>query len=411
MMGGVVCANNSFWCARLDASWGTALEDVHQAPFLTRAELLDDQRLHAPYGTNLTFPLNEYCRLHQTSGTTTGIPLRCLDRKEDWDWWKRCWGAIFRAASVTRGDRILFPFSFGPFVGFWAAFESAVELGCLALPGGGMTTLARLQFMTDNAVTVLCCTPTYALHMAEVARQQGIDLRASAVRTLIVAGEPGGSIPATRRAIETAFNARLFDHIGMTEVGAYAYECAESPGSVHVNEAEFIVEVIDPMTTLSKWSNLSSITTGAPVEGELVLTNLGRLGFPVIRYRTGDQVQLVTGPCACGSSFARLEGGVIGRTDDMLVIRGNNVYPSALEAILRQFPAVAEYRLIVEGRDALTDLRIEIETAQGIATDGVAEAVTQAVRDRFNFRPCVQLVSSGTLPRFEMKAQRVIRQP
>lgn len=410
-MGDVVCANNPFWRARLGARWGTSLEDVYRVPILTRADLLDDQRLHPPYGTNLTFPLNEYCRLHQTSGTTTGSPLRCIDRKADWDWWTRCWGKIFRAAGVTRDDRILFPFSFGPFVGFWAAFESAVELGCLALPGGGMTTLARLQFMADNAATVLCCTPTYALHMAEVARQQGIDLSASTVRTLIVAGEPGGSIPSTRKCIEAAFNARLFDHIGMTEVGAYAYECAESPGTVHVNETQFIAEVIDPTTTQTKWSNLSSITTGAPVEGELVLTNLGRWGFPVIRYRTGDQVRLLTGQCACGSYFARLEGGVIGRTDDMLVIRGNNVYPSALEAILRQFPAVAEYRLIVEGRDAMTDLRIEIEAAKGITADGLADAVIQAVRDRFNFRPRVHLVSPGTLPRFEMKAQRVFRQP
>lgn len=384
------------------------MAELLRAPFVTRQELLDDQLNRPPYGSNLSYPIEDYCRLHQTSGTSSGIPLRCPDRAEDWEWWMRCWEAVFRAANVTRSDRILFPFSFGPFVGFWAAFESAVRIGCLALPGGGMTTAARLRMMTDNEATVICCTPTYAMHLAEVAKEHDIDLVASSIRALIVAGEPGGSIPATRKVVESAFGARLYDHVGMTEVGAYAYECAASPGSVHINEAEFIAEVIDPATAKSLWSR------GAPNEtadGELVLTNLGRFGFPVIRYRTGDHVRLVTGPCACGSHFARLEGGIIGRTDDMLVIRGNNVYPTAIEAILREFPDVAEYRLIVSGRDTMADLRIEIEPVNGASADDLVEAVTQAFRDRFNFRPHVCPVHSGTLPRFEMKARRIHRQP
>lgn len=387
------------------------MNDLLRAPFLTRQELLDDQASRPPYGTNLSYPVEDYCRLHQTSGTTSGNPLRCPDRAEDWEWWMRCWETVFRAANVTRSDRILFPFSFGPFVGFWAAFESAVGIGCLALPGGGMTTSARLRLMMENEATVICCTPTYAMHLAQVANEHDIDLVASSVRALIVAGEPGGSIPATRKVVEAAFGARLYDHVGMTEVGAYAYECATSPGSVHINEVEFIAEVIDPVTAKSLWSRGASNEAAATVDGELVLTNLGRLGFPVLRYRTGDHVRLVTGLCACGSHFARLEGGIIGRTDDMLVIRGNNVYPSAIEAILREFPEIAEYRVIVSGRDTMADLRIEIEPAKGASADDLVDAVTQAFRDRFNFRPHVYPVHPGTLPRFEMKARRIHRQP
>lgn len=372
---------------------------LNELPFTGRDEIQRDQWQHPPYGTNLTFPLAAYHRMHQTSGSTTA-PLRWLDTADSWEWFKRCWGIIYRAAGLTPQDRLVYPFSFGPFIGFWAAFESAAALGNLCLAAGGMTTTARLRYLLDNAVTIVCCTPTYALHMAEVAAAEGMDLRASAVRGLIVAGEPGGNVPATRAAIEAAWGARVFDHAGMTEMGAWGFECVERPGGMHIMENEFIAEVIDP-------GSGGPVGEGEP--GELVLTNLGRIGSPLVRYRTGDVARMTRGRCDCGRWFARLEGGIAGRVDDMLIIRGNNVFPSAIEEILRGVGGVAEFRLHVDRRGALTELRIEIEPAAGAAAAAVTARAAAAVRDRLNFRPVVEAAAPGTLPRFEMKARRVVR--
>jgi phenylacetate-CoA ligase len=375
-----------------------AVETFTEWPFTFRSDLEEDQTRHPPYGTALTRPPGEYNRLHQTSGSG-GHPLFVLDTPRSWDWWKRCWEAVFRAAELGVRERIAFTFSFGPFIGFWSAFESAAEIGHLPLPCGSMTTLARLRHVIEHRATVVCCTPTYALRMAEVATEQGIDLARSAVRALIVAGEPGGSIPETRARIERSWGARVFDHAGMTEVGAWGMQCAEDPNSLHVLEHEFIAEVIDPRTGLA-------VRDGEP--GELVLTNLGRYGFPVPRYRTGDRVVLKRGRCACGRWLARVEGGVLGRTDDMLLIRGNNVFPSVIEGVLRGFGEVIEFQIRTEQHGALVELWLDVETTLAIGSR-LETRIADAVRDRLHFRPMVNLVPPGTLPRFEMKARRVIR--
>ncbi len=369
-------------------------------PFTTRAELEADQLANAPFGSNLSYPLDRYCRFHQTSGTN-GRPMRWLDTAESWDWFGRCWGIIFAAAGVGAGGRLFFPFSFGPFVGFWAAFESASALGYLCIPAGGMSTSARLKMIVDNAVTVICCTPTYALRMAEIAREERIDLPGSSVRTLIVAGEAGGSILPTRQRIEAAWGARVFDHTGMTEIGAMSFECMERPGEgVHVIESEFIPEVIEPAT---------GRVLGDGVAGELVLTNLGRVGSPLIRYRTGDQVRLTRGRCACGRSFARLEGGILGRVDDMFTVRGNNVFPAAVEAVLRSVPEVAEFRVNVREEGAMSRVDIDVEPESEAPINGLAERVARAMQAALSFCAEIRVVAPGTLPRFEMKAHRFVR--
>jgi phenylacetate-CoA ligase len=371
--------------------------DLARLPFTTKAELLADQADYPPYGTVLTYPVSRYCRLHQTSGTL-GRPLRWLDTAESWDWVLGCWQAIFAFVGVGPGDRLFFPFSFGPFLGFWAAFEAAARLGCLCLPGGGMSSSARLRFLLDNEATVVLCTPTYALRLAEVAREEEIDLASAPVRMLIVAGEPGGSIPATRSRIEAAWGARVFDHSGMTEIGALGIECPESPAGLHLLETDCLAEVIQP-------------DTGAPAVrgevGELVLTNLGRWGSPLLRYRSGDLVRVDPRPCPCGRPFLHLEGGILGRTDDMIHVRGNNLYPSALEAVIRRFPAVAEYRVEVDQSGPLGVLRVEIEPGAGDGRE-VAEHVGRAIRDELLFRAEVRAVPPGTLPRFDMKARRIV---
>lgn len=186
----------------------------------------------------------------------------------------------------------------------------------------------------------------------------------------------------------------------MTEVGPWGFECLESPGGVHVIDSEFIAEVIDP-------DGDAPVPDGEP--GELVLTNLGRWGMPLIRYRTGDQVRVTHERCVCGRSFTRAEGGVLGRLDDMLIIRGNNVFPSVIEGIVRESKRIVEFRIVVDERAALADLCIDVEVSDGADGEAVASWLTQAIQDRLQFRPRVTVVGSGTLPRFEMKAKRLVR--
>ena len=397
-----VTASNPFYRRKLAGiSFDPVRHDLAVLPFTTRNELQQDQADHPPYGTNLTFPLAHYCRFHQTSGTH-GRPMRWLDTPESWAWIAECWQTIFTAAGVGRGDRIFFPFSFGPFLGFWAAFDAAVRLGALAIPGGGTSTLGRLQLIEENDVTVVCCTPTYALHMAEVAGRNGLDLNRGTVKYLFVAGEAGGNIPEVRAQIEGAWGARLFDHHGMTEMGPVSFECLDAPGGLHINEAQFIPEVIDPA---------SGQTVPEGSSGELVLTNLGRTGSPLIRYRTGDQVRLTRGQCACGRWYARLPGGILGRVDDMFTVRGNNVFPAAVEAILRRFPEVAEFRLTVIAKGPLTQVTLEVEPrAETAHVAELCDRVGQAIHDELHFRAEVKPSPPGSLPRFEMKARRFVRQ-
>jgi phenylacetate-CoA ligase len=390
-----VLERNAFYRRKLDGLDPRELTDpeaLARLPFTMKAELVEDQLAHEPFGTNLSAPLRDYVRLHQTSGTT-GHPLTVLDTTESWDWWADCWRAVFHAAGVGADDIVFLAFSFGPFIGFWSAYEGAKRIGALVVPGGGQSSLQRLQTMQQIGATVLVCTPTYALHLAEIAQQEGLDLASSAVQVTIQAGEPGASIPSTRERIETAWGARTYDHIGMTEVGAYAFTCLHQD-NVHVNEAEFIAEILDP-------------ETGQPVaegeQGELVLTNLGRWDWPAIRYRTRDIV--IRGPtrCPCGRTLLTLPGGVLGRVDDMLIIRGVNIYPSSIEAVLRRFPQIEEYRIIVLREGALDELEVEVECPEELVPD-----VELALRQALGVRVRVRAVPRGSLPRFELKARRIV---
>ena len=380
-----VLGSNAFWRARLHAagvrdprdlaSWA----DFAKLPRLTKAELAADQAAAPPFGANRTYPLDRYVRVFQTSGTT-GPPIRWLETDASWTWWARCWAMVFRAAGLGPGDRLFFPFSFGLFVGFWAGLEGARVIGAMAVPGGGQDSPTRLHAIRELGATALVCTPSYGLHLAEVGGMQGLDPAGLGVRTTVHAGEPGAGIPAVRARLETLWGARAYDHAGMTEVGAYGFECAAQAG-LHVNE--------------------------------LTLTNLGRWGAPVIRYRSGDRVRLATTPCACGRTFARLEGGILGRVDDMLVVRGVNVFPSALEGIVRRFPVVDEFQIEVFRRGVLDEIRLLLEIDDGTRPAGsVRETLTgvaEAIRRDLGIRIEVSAVPARTLPRYELKARRVVR--
>ncbi len=366
-------------------------DDFRRLPLTEKEELVDDQTSNPPFGTNLTYALERYVRVHQTSGTS-GSPLRWLDTQESWEWWARCWGFVLRGAGVGPADRVFFPFSFGLFIGFWAGFEGARALGALAIPGGGQDSPTRLAWMEALGATVLVCTPSYALHLAEVARERGIDLSKLPVRITLHAGEPGAGIPAVRARIEDGWGARAFDHGGMTEMGAYGYECTQQAG-LHVNESEFIVEVIDPATAASAR------------DGELVLTNLGRVGSPVVRYRTGDHVRLAEAPCPCGRTFSRLEGGILGRLDDMLIVRGVNVFPAAIEGVVRRFPAIDEFQIEVFRAGELDEVRVLVEVGDTAGASRLQEALRASLGIRLEVAP----VPPRSLPRYELKARRVVR--
>jgi phenylacetate-CoA ligase len=375
----------------------TSLDNLPDFPLTTKDELSKDQEAYPPYGTNLTYSLEEYIRYHQTSGTT-GKPLRILDTRESWEWWIKCWNYIYLAAGVRYGDRVFFGFSFGPFIGFWTAFDGAQSLGCMGISGGGQDSLQRLNLILKTHATVLVSTPSYALRLASIAQENGIDLSGASIRVTIHAGEPGASIPATKKKIETAWGAKCFDHTGATEVGAYGYECIAQSGGVHLNEGEFIAEVIDPGTGKS---------TPKGGTGELVITNLGRWGNPVIRYRTGDLVELDDEPCTCGRRFARMIGGIIGRTDDMITVRGVNVFPSAIENIVHQFSEIEEFSTEIYREKEMEELHVKLEIkGSEQEKQQILEKVSEAFRSHLNLRTRITLVETGSLPRFEMKARR-----
>ncbi len=397
---------NAFYTRKLDAAGidVRALrlpEDLGRLPMTAKPELVADQEANPPWGTALTEPLHRYTRYCQTS-STSGRPLRWIDTNESWQWMLDCWKAVYRGARVEQGDRVFFPFSFGPFLGFWAGFEAGCQMGLHCIPGGGMPSHIRLTMIEALAATVICCTPTYALRLAEIASQDWPDrpLAASSVRVLIVAGEPGGSIPATRRRIEQSWGARVIDHHGLTEVGPVSFECWEAPGFLHVNEGEYICEVRDPATG-------DEVPDGQP--GELVVTNLGRAASPIIRYRTGDVVVRRLDPCPCGRTWARLEGGIHARADDMINIRGVNVYPVGIESVVRHFGEVVEFRSTVSRTGALRALSLEIELTPEVGDQAaVAHRVASHLREALGLTVPVRVVAAGALPRFEMKSSRFV---
>ncbi|MDB6059405.1 MAG: paaK [Verrucomicrobiales bacterium] len=365
-------------------------------PFTTKQELSADQVANPPFGTNLTHAVDEYTRYCQTSGTTRE-PLRWLDTKADWQWMVDSWKRIYTAAGVNSADRIYFAFSFGPFIGFWLAFDAAQQIGSICIPGGGLSTAARLRAMRDSAATVICCTPSYAIRLGEVAAEEKISL--TSIRLVIVAGEPGGSIPATRKRIEQLWpTARIFDHHGMTETGPVTFECPQRPGILHVIESSYLTEILN--------TDGHAVAPGEP--GELVLTPLGRSGSPLLRYKTGDMVKaVVQSRCQCGRSDLALDGGILGRIDDMIVVRGVNVYPSGFEDLLRRFPQIAEYQVEVDKTKTLAEIHLQIELASDVASvDQIATQIQTAIQDTFHLRVPVTLVGPGTLPRYEMKARR-----
>lgn len=395
-----VSQNNAFYSAHLQSTQKQiSVQDWKNLPLTTKQDLIGDDSLGR--ALNHTWESNRYVRFHRTSGTH-GKPLAILDTAEDWQWWIDTWQYVLDAADVAKEDRVFMAFSFGPFIGFWSAHEACIARGAMVIPGGGLSTSSRLDLLKTSEATVLCCTPSYAIHLAESALAQNVSLADFSVRKIIVAGEPGGSIPAIRKRIEKAFRAEVIDHAGATEIGPWGVGSADG-NALEIIETEFFPEFL-PMgasQTLFPTDILKRSPQGTDECYELVLTNFHRHGCPLIRYRTGDLVR----PRIHESGFVQLTGGVLGRADDMLIIRGVNVFPSSLEAILREFQEVDEYRIMVRKEGALDQLTIQVEDRMHAPL-----RIADRIQVQLGLRVDVEEVDAGTLPRFEGKGKRFVDQ-
>jgi len=390
----LVGERNAFQRSRLGpAEPLRSLEELRRLPFTRKQDLLDDQRAHPPFGTNLTFGLERYAHLNQTSGTT-GQTLRVLDTDEDWAWWSAGLAHHLRAAGVGPDDRVALAYSFGPYVQFWGSYAGVIGVGAMAIPLGGMDSVQRLSTIADYEATAFLATPSYASHLAKVAVDNGLTSALSTVQRLVCTGEPGASLPAMREQIEEAWEARCYDHAGAAEAGPFGYPCDEG-GGLHLYEEEFVCELIEPQGE-------------APVDdgelGELVVTALGRTGFPVVRYRTGDLVSATTERCPADHPGRWLPDGIPGRVDDMVVVRGMNVFPSAIEQILRETTELGEFRItFYTDPHAMDEVKVEAELAR--ARD--ARLIQTRLRQRLGLRVRIVPVKPGILPAHTHKARRV----
>ncbi len=365
---------------------------IAQVPFTSKADIQADRAENPPFGTNLTRAIHQYTRFCQTSGTSTGQPMAWLDTPESWEAMLKCWQRVFEAAGLVKGrDRIFFAFSFGPFLGFWTAYEAAAK-DYLVIPAGGLSSQARLEAMARYGATVLCCTPTYALRLGElIGESSGVERMSLRINKIIVAGETGGSVPGVRSRLEKLWDSRVFDHHGMTEVGPVSYEAEDMPRQLIVLEDAYLAEVVDPKT-------------GKEVEdgecGELILSTLDRTACPLLRYRTGDWVKK-----KLHRGRLILDGGILSRLDDMVVVRGVNIYPSAIDAVVRQFPEVIEFMVEQRKVDAMDEIELLVEVDGNVAKP-LLKKIESKLRDTFSLRIPVRLAEPESLPRHEFKAKR-----
>ena len=381
-----------------------SMDDVRRIPFLTREDWMESQSADPPFGAVLAQPRSAAIRYHTTSGTSGNRPLAVLDGPKDWEWIAEMWCYALWGFGVRPVDTVFFAFSYGTFVGFWGAQYASEKLGALVLPGGNMTTEARVRMIDEVGATVVCSTPTYALRMSQEAKAIGIDLVNGPVQKLILSGEPAGSIPATKALIESEWGAKAADTAGMTEVGTIVmFECSHQPGGAHVIEDHYLEETIDPVSC-------EPVAYGE--EGERVVTSFGRGFIPVLRYRTRDVVCRVPGStCGCGRTFDIYDGGIRGRVDDMKVVRGTNVYPRAIEEIVRQVDDVAEFQIhlyTVGGSRDEIEVLVEVEGDEAAVDTQLRELARQLAEAHEGLRIDVRRADRESLPRFELKAKRLV---
>jgi len=391
-----------FEAAGIDPSEIETMADVREIPVTTKDELREAQGGEPfPYGDLLAADPADVTEYHQTSGTT-GQPVRQADTWRDWEWWGECWAQVLWAQGIRPDDRVFFPFSYNVFVAFWAAHYACERIGAEVVPGGNLSSVQRVRKMDELDVTAFASTPTYALRLAEVAREEGFDPAEMAVERVVCAGEPGASVPATKKRIEEGWDAAVFDHAGATEAGAWGYT-AESTDELglYLNEAFFLVEVLDD--------------DGEPVDpgeiGEVVVTPLDREGQPYLRFALRDQVRLAESPDG-ERTFRFAEGGVLGRTDDLTKINGVLFSPTSVEDVVRRYERVSdEFRVVIDDHESkdIDVVALIAERAPGsdVDDDEIVDALDKELKQATNLTFRIELRPFETLDRFELKADRV----
>lgn len=381
-----------------------SMKDVEKVPFTTKQELLTSQEEHPIFGDFPCIPPEKATRVFQTSGTT-GIPLKIPLSKKDWfrNYYEQ-FSYFLCGYGVQSRDVAFFPFVYGTFIAWWGIQAAMEQHGVTIVPGGGQTSEARLKSIIDWDATVVCGTPTYILFLGELAKKIGIDLPGSKVRIVITAGEPGAQVPATKKLVESLWGAKNYDDIGSTEIANFGFECVEQKGT-HMIESMFLPESLNT-------------ETGKPARegevGELVLSNLCCESVPLLRYKTKDLVKFNYERCDCGRTFLRMEGGVLGRADDMFHFGGVNIFPSAIENFVRGVPEFSkEYQLVIPPQGSGKRLLIRVEPVSAdLSEERMKDAIKGLVRDivyNIKVTPDVEAAAPGSLPRFEGKAKRVIR--
>ncbi len=379
-----------------------SLDDIRHIPTVEKSMMRDIQRKDPfPYGDMLCVPLDEVSEYHQTSGTT-GQPVYQADSWQDWEWWSECWSYILWAQGYRPHDRIFFPFGYNVFVAFWAAHYAAEKIGAEVIPGGVLDTQARILKIQETKATAMMATPTYILGMAETAKSRmGIDPASLTINKITCAGEPGASIPTTKNRMQNTWDAKVYDHAGATETGAWCYECEEQSGALHVNDGFFLVEIQD-------------IETGEYIEeagrmGKMIITALDRYAQPCIRFDSKDLIMWSYDRCPCGRSFRTIKGGVIGRADDITKVKGVLLAPSAIEEVVRGIHGLSdEFEVIVEKKadiDQIT-LKVELIPDSRDKEDAIKAQLKDQLRLKTNLGYIIEFHDYGTLPRHEVKAKR-----
>jgi phenylacetate-CoA ligase len=337
----------------------------------------------------------------QTSGTT-GQPVYQPDTWQDWEWWSECWATVLWAQGYRPSDRVFLPFGYNVFVAFWAGHYACEKIGCETVPGGVLDTKARILKMQEIKATAMMCTPTYVLGMADVATKKlSLDPPTDlGIRKITCAGEPGALIPSTKKRMEKAWGAKVYDHTGATEIGAWGFECAAQPGALHVNEAMFLAEIEDLDTG-------ESITEPGQ-HGKLVITALDRIAQPCIRFDSKDIVEFSYEPCACGRTYKLVPGGVVGRADDITKVKGVLLAPSAIEDVVRSIPGLGdEYEVTVDKRGDVDHILLKVELAEAVVdSKSLVDQLATELRVKTNLGYEIQVYQYGTLPRYEVKAKR-----
>jgi phenylacetate-CoA ligase len=378
-------------------------EDIAKVPKVEKAMMRDIQRKDPfPYGDALCVPLEKVTEFHQTSGTT-GQPVYQPDTWQDWEWWSESWSYIMYAQGFRDTDRIFIPFGYNIFVAYWAGHYAGEKMGCEVVPGGVLDTKARILKMQELKATAMMATPTYVLGMADTARRDlNLDpTKDLSINKILCAGEPGASIPSTKRRMEEAWGAKVYDHVGATEIGAWGYECTSQPGGLHVNEALFLVEIEDIET--------GEIITEPGRRGKLIMTALDREAQPCVRFDSKDMAEWAAEPCPCGRTFRWIKGGVVGRADDITKVKGVLLAPSAIEEVVRSFPELSdEFEVIVTKKGDVDDITLKVELVPEAADqrEEVEARLVDQLRLKTNLRYNLEFHEYNTLTRYLVKARR-----